>query len=540
MPRFQSRIQTGSAEFAANRRDMLALVDQLREIESRAERLSEKRRPRFEERGQLLPRERVAALLDPGMPFLQLYTLANYLVDDADPDSSVPGASSIAGIGFVNGVRSMIFANDSGISAGAMLVRTGEKLRACLDIARDKKLPFVYLVESAGANLLAYRVETWSRGGGAFFRMARLSAAGIPSFVILHGPSIAGGAYFPGMADYVIGVRGRGRAALGGAALVRAATGEIADEEDLAGAEMHATRTGSVEYLAEDDAHAVATLRGLIGRLGWNDRSAPARAATWAPPVHDPDELAGVVPVDYRRAFDMREVVARIVDGSDFDEYKPRYGTATLCCHGSIMGMPCGIAGNNGPFDTLGATKMTQFLQACDQADLPVIFLNNITGFMVGKSYEHAGMIKHGSKLIQTVSNLRVPRISLFVGASFGAGNYAMCGAAFEPDFLFTWPNAQTGVMGGEQAATTMEQVARGAAGRRGQPVDEDGLRDQRAVLEAHYDRQAQAFYSSGRLLDQGVIDPRDTRRVLGFALETCREARARALSPNSFGVARP
>ncbi|MFV0385192.1 acyl-CoA carboxylase subunit beta [Paracoccus sp. (in: a-proteobacteria)] len=539
MPRFQSRVQPGSAEYQANRAGMLALVDELREIEARAAALSEKRRPRFEERGQLLPRERVAALLDPGMPFLQLYGLANYLVDDEDPATSVPGASSIAGIGFVGGVRAMIFASDSGISAGAMLVRTGEKLRACLDIALDKKLPFIFLVESAGANLLDYRVETWSRGGGAFFRMARLSAAGIPSFVILHGPSVAGGAYFPGMADYVIAVKGRGRAALGGAALVRAATGEIADEEDLAGAEMHATRTGSVEYLAEDDADAIATLRDLIGRTGWNDRCGADDRGAAVPPHYDPDQLAGVVPVDYRTAFDMREVVARIVDGSDFQEYKPRYGAASLCCHGAIMGIPCGIVGNNGPFDTQGATKVAQFLQACDQAGLPVIFLNNITGFMVGKSYEHAGMIKHGSKLIQAVSNLRTPRISLFIGASFGAGNYAMCGAAFEPDFLFTWPNAQTGVMGGEQAAMTMEQVARSGAERRGVPVDEDGLARQRARLETHYNRQSHAFYTSGRLLDQGVIDPRDTRRVLGFALETCREARARDLSPNTFGVAR-
>ncbi len=536
---YVSKINTSSETFATNRSEMLALVDELHQLKDRAKQLSERRRSRFEERGQLTPRERLARLLDPGMPFLELYGLANYLVDTADRDKSIPGASTLAGIGFVSGVRCMIYASDSGINAGAGTQKTGEKLRACLDIARYKKLPFVHLVESAGANLLKYTVEQWAWGGGGFQRLAKLSAAGIPTFVVLHGPSTAGGAYFPGMSDYVIGVKGRGRASLGGAALVKAATGEISDDEELAGSEMHATTTGSVEYLAEDDAHGLLIARDIIDRLGWNDGCAKPRRRAFKEPLYDPDEIAGVVPIDYRKPYDVREVVARLVDGSDFEDFKPRYGPTLVCLQAKIFGQACGIVGNNGPIDPNGATKATHFFQLCDQANIPLIFLNNITGYMVGKDYEQGGMIKHGSKMIQAVSNLRVPKITFYIGASFGAGNYGMAGFAYEPDFLFAWPNAKTGVMGGEQAAITMDQVARASAQRRGKPVDEEALKAQQERLTAYFDNQADAFYTSGRLLDQGVIDPRDTRKVIGFALETCWEAQNRTLQPNSFGVAR-
>lgn len=539
MDAFTSQINPQSAEFAKNRTDMLALIDRLHGLRNRARLLSERRRAVFEERGQLLPRERIARLLDPGMPFLELFGLANYLVDHADRDKSIPGASTLAGIGFVAGVRCMIYAYDSGINAGASTAKSGEKLRRCLDMARRLKLPFLQLVESAGANLMKYSVAGWAWGGGGFCRLAQLSAAGIPVFTILHGPSTAGGAYYPGLSDYVIAVRGRGRASLGGAALVRAATGEVADEEELAGAVMHAEVSGLVEYLAEDDAHAVNILRDLLGRLDWNRHCTPGVAGECKSPRFGPDELAGVVPVDYRKAYDVREVLARLTDDSQFDEFKSRYGATVVCSQAGIMGHACGIIGNNGPIDPDGATKAAQFLQLCDQAQLPVVFLNNITGYMVGRVYERSGMVKHGAKMIQAVANIRVPKITLYIGASFGAGNYGMAGLGYDPDFLFSWPNARTGVMGGEQAALTMDQVTRQAAQRRGQTVDEQQLEQQKAELIAHYEAQEDAFYTSGQMLDMGVIDPRDSRRVLGFALQTCREARQRTLQPNSFGVAR-
>lgn len=536
---FASRLSATTEEFSTNRGDMLALMDEYLELKRRAEAHSEKRRARFEERGQLTPRERLLRLLDPGMPFLELYGLANFMVQDEDRETSVPGASSLAGIGFISSVRCLIYANDSGINAGASTFMSGPKLRNCLDLARRHKLPFIHLVESAGANLMQYRVEQWANGGGNFYRLALLSAAGIPSITVLHGPATAGGAYIPGMSDYVISVRGRGRASLGGAALVQAATGEISDEEELAGTDMHASVSGLVEYTAEDDSHALLIARSLVKKLDWNKNCPKLDLQPFQEPRYEPDEIAGLVPIDYKKPYDVRELVARFVDGSEFEDFKPRYGISTVCLQGSIYANACGIIGNNGPFDPAGATKAAQFMQLCDQADMPVIFLSNTTGYLVGKVYEHEGMIKHGAKMIQAVSNIRVPKITLYVGASFGAGNYGMAGMGYDPDFLFTWPNATTGVMGGEQAAMTMDLVARRSAERRGNDVDEPALEAQKQRIIEHFRNQADAFYTSGRMLDQGVIDPRDTRRVLGFALETCREGRNRQVNPNSFGIAR-
>jgi geranyl-CoA carboxylase beta subunit len=527
---FTSKISRSSPEFERHRGDMLALVERLREIEGRAVATSNKRRPTFEKRGQIPPHERIAR---------RLHTLANYLVEDPDPETSVPGANIIAGIGFVRGVRCLIWADDSGIRAGSMTEMSSPVVLSIQDIAKRQKLPVVHLVESAGADLLRFKVEGWARAGAMFRNLAQLSAAGIPTLVVLHGPSTAGGAYMPGMSDYVIGVKHNGLAALAGAALVRAATGEVVDERALGGSEMHASVSGLVEYLAEDDAQGLAMARDVIGRLDWNARSRPARRRAYDPPLYDPDEIAGVVPVDYKVPYDVREVIARFVDASDFDEFKPRYGAATVCVQSAVMGIECGIIGNNGPIDPDGATKAAQFFQLCEQADHPVIFLNNTTGYIVGTESERAGMIKHGSKMIQAVSNLAVPKISLYIGASYGAGNYGMCGYAYEPDFLFSWPNAATNVMGGEQAAKTMRMVVEESARRRGEEPDYDALDEQTARIEAHFAEQEDIFLCSGRLLDHGMIDPRDTRRVLGFALETCLESRARDLKPNSFGVAR-
>ncbi|NNF17415.1 MAG: acyl-CoA carboxylase subunit beta [Gammaproteobacteria bacterium] len=536
---FTSRVDTRSPEFKQNRDDMLALVEQLRALEQRATDASAKREARFRERGQLLPRERLNRLLDPGMPFLELYNMANYLFEDTDPKTSVPGASAIAGIGFVSGVRCMVWVDDSGIRAGAATSGTLPKVLGVLNMVIRHKLPLVHLVESAGANLMGYQVELWSQFGGVFYRLAQLSAAGLPNIVVLHGPSTAGGAYMPGMSDYVIGVKGNGMAALGGAALVRAATGEVADEQQLGGSEMHAAVSGVIEYLAENDDHGVQQARKVVDALGWNDGCPSLPQRDFAEPVYSTDEIAGVVPTDIKKAYDAREVLARLVDGSDFEEFKSRYGVSTVCATASIYGQTCGLICNNGPIDPNGAAKAGQFIQLCDQANRPLIFLSNTTGYMVGTEYEQAGMIKHGSKMIQAVSNARVPRLTLYIGASFGAGNYGMCGYSYEPDFVFAWPNATTGVMGGEQAATTMSQVMRLSAKRRGQEVDEDAMRAQEERLTAHFDGQSGAFYTSGRALDHGVIDPRDSRKVLGFALEVCWEARHRKTHPNVFGVSR-
>ena len=537
---FRSRITEDSEGFSTNKTDMLNLISKMRALETRAQSLSEKRRAVFDKRGQLSPRERLATLLDPGMPFLELYNIAGYLVDDPNPDTSVPGCSMIIGVGYISGVRCLVFVDDAGINAGASTTMSITKALGALAVALKQKLPFVHCVESAGANLMAYTVDLWAHGGGMFAGLARLSAAGIPVITVLHGASTAGGAYQPGMSDYVIGVKGNGMAMLAGAALVRAATGEIADDQDLGGVEMHAKTTGLVEYLAEDDTHGLEICREVIAGLNWNENLNLKPLPQANNPLYSPDQIAGIVPVDYRKSYDVHEVAARLADISDLRDFKPDYGAETVCVHAAIYGQAVGIIGNNGPIDPDGATKATHFLQLCDQAGTPVIFLNNTTGYMVGTRYEHAGMIKHGSKMIQTVTNLRVPKISLYIGASFGAGNYGMCGFAFEPDFLLTWPNAMTGVMGGEQAALTMEQVMTNAAKRKGQPLDPVKMVKQRGEISKHFDNQSDAFFTSGRLLDHGMIDPRDTRKIIGFCLATCREARARVLRPNAFGVARP
>ena len=539
MARFSSKINPASEAFAKNRTEMLSLIDRLQELNGRGATYSEKRKPRFESRGQLTPRERLSRLLDPGMPFMVVGNLAGYLVDTPDPDKSIAGSTVISGIGFISGIRCMVVVDDSGIQAGAMTSGGGYRIRRAEQISLEQKLPFVHLVESAGGDLLNYKVEGFSEGGRLFGSLAKLSKAGIPVISILHGSSTAGGAYMPGLSDYVVAVKGRGRAFLAGPPLLKAATGEIATEEELGGAEMHASVSGLVEYLADDDGHGVQIGREVVKRLQWNDGCRPSGLRDYAAPDYDPDEIVGVVPTDYRIPYDMRELVARVVDRSDFLDFKPRYGVSTVCLQAEIFGQACGILGNNGPIDPEGATKATQFLQLCDQSDIPVIFMQNTTGYIVGTKSEQAGMIKHGSKMIQAVQNLEVPRITMMTGASFGAGNYGMCGRGFDPDFLYTFPNAKMGVMGGEQAAKTMSMVARGQAEARGIEPDNEALGKQEAFLTHHFDGQSDAFYTSGHMMDDGMIDPRDTRNTLGFLLETVWEARNRIVRPNSFGIAR-
>ena len=536
---FNSKVDSESSQFIQNRDDMLNLIEKRKDILDRSRKKSDEKKSRFQERGQLSPRERLNALIDPDSEFLDLYSMANYLVQDPDPDTSIPGANMIAGIGFVNGIRCMILVDDSGISAGAATDKTIGKALGCIDIAMKQKLPFVHLVESAGINLLNYTVEFWANFGAVFYGKARLSAAGIPTIAVLHGMSTAGGAYHTGMSDYVVGVKNNGMAALAGSALLKAATGEDSSNEELGGAEMHSVITGLVEYLANDDLEAINITRDLVNKLNWQDSGKEDQSIKFKDPKYTIDEVPGIVPIDYKRGYDIREVIARIVDGSEFLELKPRFGITMVCVQAEIEGQRCGILANNGPIDNQGANKAAQFIQLCDQIDIPLIFLNNVTGYMVGKKYEQAGMIKHGSKMIQAVSNAKVPKISIFMGASFGAANYGMCGYGYNPDFLFSWPNAKIGVMGGRQAASTMRQVIEGSAKRKNEELDQEKLEDKEKQMIEHYDKQSDIFYVSGCLLDQGIIDPRDTRKVLSFSLKTFSEAKDRILKPNSFGIAR-
>jgi geranyl-CoA carboxylase beta subunit len=531
---------------------MLALVERMRSLEARTEAKSMEKAVRFEERGQLNPRERLRRLLDPGSPFLEIGNLAGYLVDvssagsssrplsDEVEEQSIPGAAQLIGMGFVNGTRCMIVVNDSGINAGAMSPHGGQKILRAQELALANKMPYVMLVESAGANLLEYRVEFFIVGGTFFANMARLSAAGVPVITVLHGSSTAGGAYMPGMSDVVIGVEGQGKAFLAGPPLLKAATGEIATDEELGGVTMHSTVSGLVEHVAGDDGEGIRIAREVVERMRWGRRWIDPRPRTFAEPKYDPDELAGVVPVDYRQPYDVREVVARVVDGSDFLDFQPTYGPSTVCLEAEVHGFPVGILGNNGPIDPEGAAKATHFIQRCSQTGTTLVFLQNTTGYMVGTDSERKGMIKHGSKMIQAVTTAPVPRITLMIGASFGAGNYGMCGRGYDPRFIYTWPNARTAVMGAHQAATTMRIVAEQRAERQGQTLDEDFVNAFVDQVVGIYEPQENAFVTSGRSLDDGMIDPRDTRNVLGFLLATVDEGDRAKVNPITFGVARP
>ena len=538
MPVFKSSLDTGSAAYAENRAHLLGLIAQHDALRDRTAAASGRAAPRFARRGQLLPRERLGLLLDAGAPYLELSACAGYLLDVQDPEKTIPGGGLLAGIGLVSGTRCVVVADDSGIEAGALQPMGLEKFQRAQQLALENRLPLVHLVESAGANLLRYRVEDFISGGSHYARLARLSAAGIPVLTIVHGSATAGGAYMPGMSDYVVMVRDRARAFLAGPPLLKAATGEIATEEELGGALMHACVSGLAEYLAEDDADAIRALREHVRRLAWHRYESPLPAA--AEPRLATDELLGLLPVDGRKPVDMREVIARICDDSDFMEFQPLYGPATVCAHASIGGFPVGILTNNGPLDPAGSSKATHFIQQCCQSDLPLVYLQNTTGYIVGRESERAGMIKHGSKMIQAVANATVPQVTVHCGASFGAGNYGMCGRGFAPRFLFSWPNSRTAVMGAEQAAGTMAIVMESSAHERGLEPDRAQIDGMRAKILETFERQTSAFYTSGRLLDDGVIDPRDTRRVLTQVLHLFRRAAALPLHPLTFGVARP
>lgn len=539
MATIESNISIGSESFQANREGMLTLIERVHGYEERSAATSAKSRERFEKRGQLLPRERLSLLLDPGTPFLPICSLAGLGLDNADLEKSVPGGGVVSGIGWVSGVRAMVNASDSGIDAGALQPMGIPKQLRVQELALENKLPYVQLVESAGANLMTYKVEEFVTGGSLFRNLARMSAAGLPVITVTHGSSTAGGAYQTGLSDYIVMVRDRSRAFLAGPPLLKAATGEIATEEELGGALMHTSISGLGDYLAEDDRDAIRIAREILAHIDWNRDMPPERHGHYEPPRYDAEELLGVMPMDPKRPVDMKEVIARIADGSEFLEFGANYGSATVVGHCKIEGLPVGIVTNNGPIDPAGATKATHFIQACCQSRTPILYLNNTTGYIVGKAYEEAGIIKHGSKMIQAVTNATVPQITIYCGASFGAGNYGMCGRGFHPRFCFSWPNAKTAVMGGEQAAKTMVIVTEAAMRRKGE-VDQAKLDELERRIIDRFDSQMSVFTTSARVLDDGVIDPRDTRAVLAQVLAICRESELRQPQPMQFSVARP
>ena len=537
MGRFESKINTSSESFHKNREDHLALIREFRELEGRIEANSLRALPKFRKRGQLLPRERVNLLLDRGAPYLELSTLCGYKMHDDDGERSIEGGG-ICGIGFIAGTRCLIYANNSAIRGGAISPMSLEKTLRAQEIAIENKLPYVQLIESAGANLFR-QADIFIKGGRTFYNMARMSALGLPIIGVTHGSSTAGGAYSAGLCDYLVVVRGRSKIYLAGPPLLKAATGEVATDEELGGAEMHIFGPGTAEYLAEDDADGVRICREIVTKLQWHHRWERPACRPSCKPYYDPEEILGIVPVDYAIPYDAREVIARIVDDSDFLDFKANYGPQTVVGHAQIDGQAVGIVANNGPIDTNGATKASQFIQLCCQGDTPLIFLQNTTGYMVGRAAESGGMVKHGSKMIQAVSNATVPKLTLHIGASFGAGNYGMCGRAFGPRFIFAWPNNQISVMGGKQAARTMRIVREESAKSAGQEVDPKEMDFMEQQVIATYDAEGKALFATARLWDDGLIDPRDSRAVLAFCLATCREAGQSRPTPNTFGIAR-
>ncbi len=530
----ESRIDPRGAEFADNAALMREYVDTFRQLEQAVVRAAAAKKARYEKRGLLLPRERLARLLDAGAAFVELSSLAGYKLYD-DRDGTGAGGGCIAGIGTVSGVRCLIRVDNYAIKGGTISPVGMEKALRMQQIAVENKLPVVTLAQSGGANLL-YANETFAPGGRGFANQARMSAAGIPQITVVHGSATAGGAYQPGLSDYVVMVRNQAAMYLAGPPLLKAATGEVAAEEELGGAELHTAIAGTGEYLAEDDADGIRIAREILAALPCS-AGLPA-AQDYREPLYCADELLGVVPADAKTPYDVREILARIADGSEFLDFKAGYDSQTVCGHIAIAGHGCGVIGNNGPITAAGAVKAAQFIQLCQQAALPILFLHNTTGFMVGTESERSGIIKHGSKMIQAVANATVPKISIIVGGSYGAGNYAMCGRGFDPRFIFAWPNSRTSVMGGAQAGKVLRIVTEAKMRAAGQ-VDDRALDELEQNTAAAMDAGNTAIACTARLWDDGLIDPRDTRRLLGYLLQVCREAEQRPLHGTTFGVAR-
>ena len=514
-----STVDRSSSLYQANYAAMQAALERLRsELKRTTEGGGEKYVKRHIERGKLLPRDRVEMLLDEGSFFLEIAPLAGYGMENESP-----GAGVVGGVGLVCGRECLITANEATVKGGA----TGEaglwKNARLADIARENHLPSILLVESAGADL-PQQSKIFVAGGRGFREITRRSKERIPTVAVVFGSSTAGGAYLPGMSDYVIMVKKQAQVFLAGPPLVKMATGEICDEESLGGAEMHSRTSGLSDYLAEDEIDAIRLAREVVSRFNRTKPGLPELLQV-SEPVHDPDELLGIASADVRVPFEIRDVISRMVDGSRFAEFKPEYGQTLVTGFARIHGFPVGILGNNGVLMSESAGKGAQFIQLCNQQDIPLLFLQNITGFMVGRHYEEDGIIRAGAKLINAVSNSTVPAITIMVGGSYGAGNYAMCGRAYDPRFLFTWPNHRIAVMGEKQLSGVMDIIKREAALKTGQPIDEAKLELGRKMLEGQIARESDCYFSTARLWDDGIIDPRDTRTVVAIALSAAYNA---------------
>lgn len=541
MPILPSKTDTDSDAYSANRDAMEAALALIKSSEQFVEATANKAKQKFAQRKQLLPRERLNLLVDRGSPFLEIASLAGYKMHD-DKDGSGAGGGCITGIGYVSGVRCLIMIDNCAIKGGTISPMGLRKKLRSQQIALENKLPIVTLAQSGGANL-HYATETFSEGGQFFANQARLSAAGIPQITVVHGSATAGGAYQPGLSDYVIMVRNQATMYLAGPPLLKAATGEIATDEALGGADMHICDAGSGEYMAENDADGIRIAREVIAAIPWNQqlpptlKSSPDKPA-FQEPAYPSDELIGIVPAQAKTPYDVREIIARIADGSEFLEFKADYDIQTICGHINITGYSCGVIGNNGPITAKGAVKAAQFIQLCEQSNSALLFLHNTTGFMVGTESEQSGIIKHGSKLIQAVTNASVPKISLLVGGSYGAGNYAMCGRGFDPRFIFAWPNSRTAVMGPEQAGKVLRIVSQANMQRKGH-VDEAALDQIETSTTTMMEQGSTPLACTARMWDDGIIDPRDSRLLLSLLLDICHEADIRPLKTNLFGVAR-
>ena len=534
MTKIISQLRPTSSEFKTNQAAMERLVNQLtKTVTTIAIGGDETARARHRQHGKLLPRERLQQLLDPGSPFLELSQLAAF---EVYPDP-IPAAGLITGIGRVSGQECMIVINDATVKGGTYYPLTVKKHLRAQEIAQDNHLPCIYLVDSGGA-FLPLQDEVFpdrDHFGRIFYNQANLSAQNIPQIAVVMGSCTAGGAYVPAMADESIMVRNQATIFLGGPPLVKAATGEVISAEALGGADVHCRQSGVADYYAENDAHALTLARRAVSHLNRKKPDTLCRIES-REPMYSPEELTGIIPPDPRKPFDIREIIARLVDASEFDEFKALYGTTLVCGFAHLYGYPVGIIANNGILFGESALKGAHFIELCTQRNIPLVFLQNITGFMVGSKYEAAGIAKNGAKMVTAVANAQVPKFTVIVGGSFGAGNYAMCGRAYAPRFLWSWPNARISVMGGDQAANVLAQVTRDKHTKQGTvwPADEEELF--KANLRQQYETQGNPYYASARLWDDGVIAPQDTRRVLGLSLSAALNAPVKA---TTFGVFR-
>ncbi len=533
-PPLRSALDPRAPEFAENRTAMLEKLAEIDRLLDEAEAGGGAyHHERLAKRGKLPVRERIALALDPDSPFLELSPLAAY------NSSYTIGGGAVLGIGVIAGVECVIFANDPTVLGGALTPYVAKKWMRALQIARENRIPYVSFVESAGADLRmrgasrkkegdgdapagGARVDHFAETGRFFYEMIELSKLEIPTVCVVFGSSTAGGAYQPGMSDYNVVIKKQSKIFLAGPPLVKMATGEESDDETLGGAQMHADISGLGEYLAEDEPDALRLCREIVSHLNWR-KPGPEPSLRADEPVLDPEELLGVMDPELKRPVEIRDVIGRIVDGSRFEEFKPRYGPTMVCGFASIHGYPVGLLGNNGVIYPESAEKAAHFVQLCNQIDVPLVFLQNLTGFIVGRDFEHAGIIKKGSQLINAVTNSTVPHLTVIVGASYGAGTYAMSGRAFNNRFTFIWPSAKIAVMGGKQIAGVMSIVRRGQAARKGEPFDEEADAQIRAAVEEVQERGSVALEASGAISDDGIIDPRDTRTVLGICLSVVR-----------------